>query len=282
MTRTRSSRTRAKKPLSKRYSELTRGGLFLIAGPCVIENEKMAYATAGKLKEITSRLGMPFVFKASYDKANRTSIKSFRGVGIEKGLKILSGIAKAFDVPVITDVHTAEEVKKAAQSVDILQIPAFLCRQTDLIVAAAKSGRIVNIKKGQFLSPQEMGNITKKAEAAGNNSLMLTERGFSFGYNNLVVDLKSIAYMKTLGYPVIIDATHAVQRPGGAGDKSGGERQYVEAIAKGSVAAGADGVFLEVHPDPDNALSDKETQYRLDRVEILLESLQDVYNAVNK
>ena len=182
----------------------------------------------------------------------------------------------------ITDVHTAEEVKKAALSVDILQIPAFLCRQTDLIVAAAKSGRIVNIKKGQFLSPREMGNITKKAEAAGNTSLMLTERGFSFGYNNLVVDMKSIAYMKTLGYPVVIDATHAVQRPGGAGDKSGGEREYIDAIAKASVAAGADGVFLEVHQDPDKALSDKDTQYRLDRVETLLEKLQDIYNAVNK
>jgi 2-dehydro-3-deoxyphosphooctonate aldolase (KDO 8-P synthase) len=242
----------------------------------------MARETAGKLKKITSAIGMPFVFKASYDKANRTSIKSFRGVGIDKGLKILSVIAGEFDVPVITDVHTAEEVKKAAQFVDILQIPAFLCRQTDLIVAAAKSGRIVNIKKGQFLSPQEMGNITKKAEAAGNTNLMLTERGFSFGYNNLVVDMKSIAYMKTLGYPVIIDATHAVQRPGGAGDKSGGEREYIDAIAKASVAAGADGVFLEVHPDPDKALSDKDTQYRLDRVEILLEKLQDIYNVANK
>ncbi len=242
----------------------------------------MAYGIAEALGEITSNLGIPFIFKASYDKANRTSIKSFRGVGIDKGLKILSGIRKAYGIPVLTDVHSPEEVKKAAQNVDVLQIPAFLCRQTDLIVAAAKSGAIVNIKKGQFLSPQEMGNIIKKAEGAGNKNLMLTERGFTFGYNNLVVDLKSIAHMKTLGYPVIIDATHAVQRPGGAGDKSAGERQYVEAIAKGCVAAGANGVFMEVHPNPEKALSDRDTQYSLDKIEELLGTLLDVYKAVNK
>jgi 2-dehydro-3-deoxyphosphooctonate aldolase (KDO 8-P synthase) len=251
-----------------------------MAGPCVIENEKMAYSTAERLKEISQKFDVPFVFKASYDKANRTSISSFRGVGIDRGLKILSGISKEFDVPVLTDVHSPEEVKKAAQAVDILQIPAFLCRQTDLITAAAKSGKIVNIKKGQFLSPQEMGNITKKAEAAGNTNLMVTERGFTFGYNNLVVDLKSIAIMKKLGYPVVIDATHAVQRPGGAGDKSSGDREYIEAIARGSVAAGADGVFMEVHPNPDKALSDKDTQYPLDKAEGLILKLVEIYNIV--
>jgi 2-dehydro-3-deoxyphosphooctonate aldolase (KDO 8-P synthase) len=278
MTKIRNFRTPAKKPLSKRYCEITGRGLFIIAGPCVIENEKMAYSTARRLKEIAVKLGLPLVFKASYDKANRTSISSFRGVGIDKGLKILSGISKEFDVPVLTDVHSPEEAVKAAQAVDVLQIPAFLCRQTDLIVAAAKSGKIVNIKKGQFLSPQEMDNIVKKAESAGNRNLILTERGFSFGYNNLVVDLKSIAYMKTLGYPVVIDATHAVQRPGGAGDKSSGDRQYVETIAKGSVAAGADGVFMEIHPDPDKALSDKDTQYPLDKAESLIAKLMEIYN----
>jgi 2-dehydro-3-deoxyphosphooctonate aldolase (KDO 8-P synthase) len=274
------SAARAKKPLLKRYSEITNNGLFLIAGPCVIENEKMAYAVAARLKEITSRLKMPFVFKGSYDKANRTSITGYRGMGIDKGLDILAGISKEFDVPVLTDVHSPEDVKKAAKVIDILQIPAFLCRQTDLIIAAAKSGRIVNIKKGQFLSPQEMDNVTKKAEAAGNKNLMLTERGFSFGYNNLVVDLKSIAHMKTIGYPVIIDATHAVQRPGAGGDKSSGDREFVAAIAKGCVAAGADGVFMEVHQNPEKALSDRDTQYRLDEVEALLSTLQNIYDVV--
>lgn len=267
--------------LSKKYSDITGNGLFLIAGPCVIENEKMAFETAEKLIEITGRLGIPFVFKASYDKANRSSIGSFRGPGIKKGLALMAKIRKALNVPVLTDVHETKDVAETAKAVDILQIPAFLCRQTDLVVAAAKTGKIVNIKKGQFLSPFEMDNIIKKAASTGNKEIMLTERGFSFGYNNLVVDLKSIAYMKNTGYPVVIDATHSVQRPGGAGDRSGGDREYIEPIAKGAVAAGAQGVFMEVHPNPKKAMSDKDSQYALDKVEPVLRKLKQIYDLVN-
>ncbi len=275
------SRTRGKMRPLKRYSEITGQGLFLIAGPCVIENEKMAFAVAAKLKEITGRLGIPFVFKASYDKANRSSIGSFRGPGIKKGLALMSNIRKTLNVPVLTDVHETKDVIETAKVVDILQIPAFLCRQTDLVVAAAKTGKIVNIKKGQFLSPFEMDNIIKKAVSTGNKEIMLTERGFSFGYNNLVVDLKSIAYMKNTGYPVVIDATHAVQRPGGAGDRSGGDREYIETIARGAVAAGASGVFMEVHPNPAKAMSDRDSQYALDKVEPVLRKLKEIYDLVN-
>jgi len=237
--------------------------------------------TAEKLKEITSFLSVPFVFKASYDKANRSSSKSYRGAGLAQGLKILEKVKRKFKVPVLTDVHSAQEAKEAGRTADIIQIPAFLCRQTDILAAAAKTGRMVNVKKGQFLSPYEVKNIIEKLTSAGNNRILLTERGFSFGYNNLVVDMKSIAIMKKTGYPVIIDATHAVQKPGGAGDRSGGEREFVEAIAKGAVAAGANGLFLEVHPDPKNALSDKETQYPLDSVMTLLYKVKEVYEAVN-
>jgi 2-dehydro-3-deoxyphosphooctonate aldolase (KDO 8-P synthase) len=248
----------------------------------MIEDEKMAFKIASALKEITWELRIPFIFKGSYDKANRTSIKSYRGPGIEKGLRILDKVRQKFGVPIITDVHSPEEAAAAGKVADVLQIPAFLCRQTDLIVAAAKTGRPVNIKKGQFLSPYEVGNIVKKAESAGNNNIMLTERGFSFGYNNLVVDLKSIAIMKKTGYPVIIDATHSVQRPGGAGDQSGGDREFVETIAKGAVAAGANGVFLEVHHDVANAMSDKETQYPLDGAKKLLEKLKNIFETVTE
>lgn len=275
------SGTREKRRPLKRYSEITGQGLFLIAGPCVIENENMAFAVAAKLKEITGRLGIPFVFKASYDKANRSSIGSFRGPGIKKGLVLMSKIRKALNVPVLTDVHETKDVIETAKAVDILQIPAFLCRQTDLVVAAAKTGKIVNIKKGQFLSPFEMDNIIRKAVSTGNKEIMLTERGFSFGYNNLVVDLKSIAYMKNTGYPVVIDATHAVQRPGGAGDRSGGDREYIEPIARGAVAAGASGVFMEVHPNPAKAMSDRDSQYALDKVEPVLRKLKEIYDLVN-
>jgi 2-dehydro-3-deoxyphosphooctonate aldolase (KDO 8-P synthase) len=247
----------------------------------MLENAAMAFKTAAGLKEICSRLNIPFIFKASYDKANRTSVKSFRGPGIRKGLKILADIRKKLGVPILTDVHDVAEVKLAAKVADIIQIPAFLCRQTDLVLAAARTGKIINIKKGQFLSPFEVENIIRKVEAAGNNKILLTERGFSFGYNNLVVDLKSIAYMKNTGYPVVIDATHSVQRPGGAGDRSGGDREYIEAIAKGAVAAGASGVFLEVHPNPSKALSDKDTQYPLDKAARLLYELKKIYIAAN-
>ncbi|HDQ25267.1 MAG TPA: 3-deoxy-8-phosphooctulonate synthase [bacterium] len=256
-------------------------GFFFIGGPCVIEDEKTVMHTAEKLKEITSFLSVPFVFKASYDKANRSSSKSYRGAGLAQGLKILEKVKRKFKVPVLTDVHSAQEAKEAGRTADIIQIPAFLCRQTDILAAAAKTGRMVNVKKGQFLSPYEVKNIIEKLTSAGNNRILLTERGFSFGYNNLVVDMKSIAIMKKTGYPVIIDATHAVQKPGGAGDRSGGEREFVEAIAKGAVAAGANGLFLEVHPDPKNALSDKETQYPLDSVMTLLYKVKEVYEAVN-
>lgn len=257
------------------------GGFFFIGGPCVIENEKMAFHTAGELKKICLRLNIPFIFKASYDKANRTSAKSFRGPGIKKGLQVLADIKKELGIPVLTDVHDIPEVKIAAKVVDILQIPAFLCRQTDLVTAAARTGRTINIKKGQFLSPFEIENIIKKVEATGNKKIILTERGFSFGYNNLVVDLRSIAYMKKTGYPVVIDATHSVQRPGGAGDRSSGDREYIEAIAKGAVAAGASGVFMEVHPNPAKALSDKDTQYPLDKAARLLYELKKIYIAAN-
>jgi len=247
----------------------------------VIESRAVALKTAKELKRITSELKVPFIFKASYDKANRSSGKSFRGVGIEKGLKILAEIKKQAGVPVLTDVHSAKEAERAAKYVDVLQIPAFLCRQTDLISAAASTGRMINVKKGQFLSPVEIKNIIKKIEAKRNRKIIITERGFTFGYNNLVVDLKAISLMKKYGYPVVIDATHAVQRPGGGGDKSSGDREFVEAIARGAVASGASGVFMEVHPDPKRAKSDKDTQIPLKSVKRILKKLKSVYEVVN-
>lgn len=257
------------------------GQFFFIGGPCMLENEKMAFKIASELKTICMDLNIPFIFKASYDKANRTSVKSFRGPGALKGLKALARIKKALNVPVLTDVHSPAEAKLAAKYVDMLQIPAFLSRQTDLLLAAAKTGKAVNIKKGQFLSPAEMENTAEKVSSAGNKNIMLTERGFSFGYNNLVVDMKSIAQMKKYGYPVIIDATHAVQRPGGAGTSSAGEREFVEAIAKAAVAAGADGVFMEVHHDVKNAKSDKDTQLPLEKAAAILKKLKKIHSAVN-
>ncbi len=263
--------------------ELSSADFFFIGGPCVIENRRMAFEIAGKLAEMTKRLGVPFVFKASYDKANRTSGKGFRGPGMKNGLEILAGIKKKYGLPVITDVHGVSEVKAAAKTADILQIPAFLCRQTDLIAAAAAAGKPINIKKGQFLSPWEMPNIIEKAErTAGSAGTMLTERGFSFGYNNLVVDLRSIAVMRKTGCPVIIDATHSVQRPGGAGDASGGDREYAETIALGALAAGASGLFMEVHNDIKNAKSDKSTQYPLEKTEKFLIKAKNVFEAANK
>jgi 2-dehydro-3-deoxyphosphooctonate aldolase (KDO 8-P synthase) len=228
----------------------------LIAGPCVIENEKLCLEVAGFLRKTCRRLGINFVFKASYDKANRSSADSFRGPGLVGGLKILAKIRSLLGAPVLTDVHTEEQAARAAEFVDILQIPAFLCRQTDLIHAAARTGRIVNIKKGQFLAPNDMKQVVKKATAAGGEKLLLTELGTTFGYNNLVADMRSIPILRQLGFPVIFDATHSVQLPGGAGDRSSGQREFAPILARCAVAAGADGVFIETHPTPDCALSD--------------------------
>lgn len=263
-----------------KFFNITNNDFFLIAGPCVIENESITFKTALKLKEITEKLSIPFIFKSSYDKANRTSISSYRGPGLKNGIKILSKVRKKLKIPVLTDIHNPQEAVLAAKYVDILQIPAFLCRQTDILLAAGKTGKPVNIKKGQFLSPFEITNIIEKIKSTGNNNILLTERGYIFGYNNLVVDLKSIHVLKKTGYPVIIDITHSVQRPGGAGTYSSGDREYIETIAKGCVAAGAYGIFMEVHPEPQKALSDSAVQYPLDRVENLLKNLIKIYNAV--
>ncbi len=241
--------------------------LVLIAGPCVIESASSALAIARKLKAITGKLGVPFVFKASYDKANRTSIKSFRGPGVREGLEILAQIKKTLGVPVLSDVHSVADVAAAAEVLDIIQIPAFLCRQTDLIVAAAKTGKVVNVKKGQFLAPWDVSGIIKKMEQAGNRNLLLTERGSSFGYNNLVVDFKGMAIMRKFGYPVVFDASHSVQKPGGLGHSSGGESEYIPLLARCAVAAGVDALFLETHPNPKKALSDGPNMLPLAKVE---------------
>jgi 2-dehydro-3-deoxyphosphooctonate aldolase (KDO 8-P synthase) len=248
--------------------------LFLIAGPCVIESRGLVEEIAGRLKEITGALGIPLIFKASYDKANRSSGKSFRGPGMEKGLEILAGVRSTFGVPVLTDVHAAEDVAEVAASVDVLQTPAFLCRQTDFIHAVASAGRVVNIKKGQFLSPQEMGNVVDKARAAsGTDNIMVCERGFSFGYQNLVSDMRSLAIMRDTGCPVVFDATHSVQLPGGQGSSSGGQREFVPVLARAAVAAGIAGVFMETHPRPEQALSDGPNAWPLGLMPELLETL---------
>jgi 2-dehydro-3-deoxyphosphooctonate aldolase (KDO 8-P synthase) len=246
------------------WQSLTRRDrLFLIAGPCVIESEELCLRVAAALEKIGRTLKITCVFKASYDKANRTSGQSHRGPGLEKGLAILERVRAESGLPLLTDVHTPSEASAAAAVVDILQIPAFLCRQTDLVQAAARTGRIVNIKKGQFLSPPEMRHVTDKAVAAGNKKLLISERGTTFGYNNLVVDMRAIPLMRQWGFPVIFDATHSVQLPGGAGDRAGGQREFVPVLARAAVAAGADGVFIETHPEPDRALSDGPNMLRL-------------------
>lgn len=242
----------------------------LIAGPCIIEDRKKAIALAGALKKICAKHKIPFIFKASYDKANRTSIKSFRGLGIDKGLDILKEIKDTLGLPVISDVHSVEEVDRASEVLDILQIPAFLCRQTDLIVAAGKSKKVVNIKKGQFLAPGDMKNIIIKVESTGNKKIMLTERGVSFGYNNLVSDFRSLDIMSKFGYPVVFDATHSVQQPGGMGDVSGGNSEYVPLLSRCALAAGCDAIFMEVHPDPKKALSDGPNSIKLSNLEKML------------
>lgn len=255
--------------------------LILIAGPCVIESEENVMMIAERVKGIAERLDLDYYFKASYDKANRTSIDSYRGPGIEEGLRILKKLKDIYDLKICTDIHEPWQAEKAAEVSDILQIPAFLCRQTDLLVAAAKTGKIINVKKAQFLAPWDMGNVVRKLEESKNRNIMLCERGSSFGYNTLVVDMTGIIEMKKFGYPVVIDATHSVQKPGGNGTATGGNREYVEPIAKAAIAAGADALFFEVHPDPDNALSDGSNMVKLDDFEGLLERVIKVYDAVH-
>ena len=247
--------------------------LFLIAGPCVIESEQLQLDTAGKLKEITAKLGVPFIFKSSFDKANRTSGTSFRGPGLEEGLKVLDEVKRQIGVPVLTDVHEYTPMDEVASVVDVLQTPAFLCRQTDFIQKVASAGKPVNIKKGQFLSPWEMRHVAAKAKATGNAQIMVCERGASFGYNNLVSDMRSLAVMRDTGCPVVFDATHSVQLPGGADGKSGGQREFVPVLSRAAVAVGIAGIFMETHPDPDKALSDGPNAWPLGKMENLLGSL---------
>jgi 2-dehydro-3-deoxyphosphooctonate aldolase (KDO 8-P synthase) len=254
--------------------------LILIAGPCVIESETLCLQVAATLKRICDRLGVSYIFKASYDKANRTSSASFRGPGLEEGLAVLAKVRARVGVPVLTDVHTEAQAAAAGRVADVLQIPAFLCRQTDLIAAAVQTGRIVNLKKGQFLSPEEMGQVIGKAKKAGGQRLLVTERGTTFGYHNLVADMRSIPIMRRFGFPVIFDATHSVQLPGGSGDRSGGQREFAPVLARCAVAAGADGLFIETHPKPDQALSDGPNMIPLAEMKALLSRLLKVQAAV--
>jgi 2-dehydro-3-deoxyphosphooctonate aldolase (KDO 8-P synthase) len=254
--------------------------LTLIAGPCVIENERLCLRVAGELQRCCRELGINYVFKASFDKANRTSSKSFRGPGLEAGLKVLAKVRTEYGVPVLTDVHDEAQAAAAGEVVDILQIPAFLCRQTDLIEAAVATGQIVNLKKGQFLSPAEMGQVVEKARSAGGGKILLTERGTTFGYNNLVSDMRSIPIMKRFGCPVIFDATHSVQLPGGGGNKSSGQREFAPVLARAALAAGANGVFIETHPRPDTALSDGPNMIPLIEMPLVLRGLVKVFDAV--
>jgi 2-dehydro-3-deoxyphosphooctonate aldolase (KDO 8-P synthase) len=256
---------------------------FLIAGPCVVESEQLQMDVAGQLKEMTRELGIPFIFKSSYDKANRSSGKSFRGPGMEKGLEILAKVRRELGVPVLTDVHTEEEVPTVAKMVDVLQTPAFLCRQTDFIHAVARAGKPVNIKKGQFLAPSDMKNVVDKArEASGTDNIMVCERGASFGYNNLVSDMRSLAIMRDTACPVVFDATHSVQLPGGQGTSSGGQREFVPVLARAAVATGVSGVFMETHPDPSKALSDGPNAWPLDRMRELLATLKEIDTLVKR
>lgn len=256
--------------------------LTIMAGPCAIESKQICFEVCEKLKEITSKLDINYIFKASFDKANRSSLNSYRGLGIEKGLEILKETKEKYNVPVVTDIHEPYQAEMAANVADVIQIPAFLCRQTDLIVAAAKTGKIINIKKGQFLSPYQMESIAKKVLDSGNDKILLTDRGASFGYNNLVSDMRGIKIMQDLGYPVIFDATHSVQIPGGKGTSSGGEKQFVPILAKAATAAGADGLFFEIHPDPKCALCDGDNMLKLSEVEDLFYTLNEIFKIVRK
>ena len=248
----------------------------LIAGPCQLENEKHAVDVASKLKEITQKLNIGLIYKTSFDKANRTSLKSKRGAGLESSLPVFDKIRKDLGIPVLTDIHSIDQCETVSQHVDVLQIPAFLCRQTDLLVAAAKTGKVINVKKGQFLAPWDMVNVTKKIEDSGNKNILVTERGASFGYNTLVSDMRSLPIMAKNGYPVVFDATHSVQQPGGMGDKSGGQREFVEYLARAAVAVGVAAVFMETHPDPDNAPSDGPNMVPLSKMPSLLKQLVEI------
>jgi len=253
---------------------------FLIAGPCVIESETLVMEIAGRMREFTGELGIPYIFKASFDKANRSSKGSFRGPGIEAGLRILGEVRRQLGIPVLTDVHEDTPLAEVASVVDVLQTPAFLCRQTNFIVNTASQGKPVNIKKGQFLSPWEMRNVVEKARSSGNESILVCERGFSFGYNNLVADMRSLAVMRDTGCPVVFDATHSVQLPGGQGNASGGQREFVPVLARAAIAAGVSGVFMETHPDPSKALSDGPNAWPLDRMRALLTVMKEIDAAV--
>ncbi len=262
--------------------KIGRDRLFLIGGPCLIESEDLAFEVASYLKKTCSRLDIPFIFKSSYDKANRTSILSERGPGVDKGLAILSRIREALKIAVLTDVHSPSQAEQAARVVDVLQIPAFLARQTDLVTAAGRTGKPVNLKKAQFLSPLEMGQVIEKVRGTGNSRILITERGSQFGYNNLVVDMRSIPIMSEFGCPVVFDATHSVQLPGAQGTSSGGQRRFVSTLARAAVAAGAHGVFIETHPDPDRALCDGPNSLPLHETGALLEELLEIYHAARK
>ena len=253
----------------------------LIAGPCVIESEEMVLTIAKKMKEISDKFNLEYYFKASFDKANRTSLASFRGPGLEEGLRILKSVKEQCNVKIATDIHEPWQAQKVAEVADIIQIPAFLCRQTDLLVAAAKTGKIINVKKAQFLAPWDMKNVVEKISETGNGNILLCERGTCFGYNNLVVDMTGIIEMKKLGYPVVMDATHSVQKPGGKGNATGGNREYVEPLAKAAIAVGADALFFEVHPEPDKAMSDGPNMVQLDEMENILQRIVKVYDAIH-
>jgi 2-dehydro-3-deoxyphosphooctonate aldolase (KDO 8-P synthase) len=266
--------------LTETWKSLTRSnGLSLVAGPCVIESEKLCLEIAAFLQKHCRELGIAYIFKASFDKANRSSGSSFRGPGLNEGLKVLARVREKFGLPVLTDVHTEEQVARVSEVVDVLQIPAFLCRQTDLIQAAVRTGKIVNIKKGQFLAPQDMRQVIAKAVGSGGKMILVTERGTTFGYNNLVADMRSIPIMKAFGFPIVFDATHSVQLPGGAGDRSGGQREFAPVLAKAAVAAGADGLFIETHPEPDKALSDGPNMIPLPEMPPLLKTLLNIKKA---
>ncbi|MGD6991014.1 MULTISPECIES: 3-deoxy-8-phosphooctulonate synthase [Bacillaceae] len=269
----------------KLNEEITFGGtnpFVLIAGPCVIESEEVIMETAERLKEITTKLNIPFIFKASYDKANRSSIHSYRGPGLEDGLEILKKVKEKFNVPVTSDIHDPSQAEKAAEVLDILQIPAFLCRQTDLLVAAAKTGKIVNVKKGQFLAPWDMKNVVTKLKESNNENILLTERGSTFGYNNLVVDMRSLVTMRELGAPVVFDATHSVQIPGGNGTTTGGKREFVPYLSRAAAAVGVDAIFMEVHPNPNEAKSDGPNMVKLDELEEVLKPIIEIDRAIKQ
>lgn len=268
------------KKIKLRDFEIGGNKLTIIAGPCAAESQAILDETAQGLKEITEKLGINYIFKSSFDKANRSSIYSYRGPGMEKGLEMLQNVKDKFDLPIVTDIHTPDQAEPVSKVADILQIPAFLCRQTDLLVAAAKTGKIVNIKKGQFLAPDQMGNLVKKVEECNNEQVLLTDRGSSFGYNNLVVDYRGIPIMQRFGYPVVFDATHSVQLPGANGTSSGGDRAFVPPLAKAAMAVGADALFFEVHPDPDNAKSDGPNMVPLDKAEELFKICKEIFELV--